>query len=222
MPRRREFDEDAVVDAAIAEFTEHGYAGTDAVGLCERAGIARSSFYSTFASKDALFERALARYTGRGVDEREALVASQDPAPVVLRRRFTDALGDQCARDDRPGCLSVNTTVELGRSMDGVTALLDADRGAWIETYARILERGRVEGHVRPELDPHAFGPLVHSTLAGLRVAARVATPTEVRAQLDAFLDALSTDAGRAALAAAPPCTLAAEPAATTSTEVVA
>jgi len=222
MPRRREFDEDAVVDAAIAEFTEHGYAGTDAVGLCERAGIARSSFYSTFASKDALFERALARYTGRGVDEREALVASQDPAPVVLRRRFTDALGDQCARDDRPGCLSVNTTVELGRSMDGVTALLDADRGAWIETYARILERGRVEGHVRPELDPHAFGPLVHSTLAGLRVAARVATPTEVRAQLDAFLDALSTDAGRAALAAAPPCTLAVEPAVTTSTEVLA
>jgi TetR/AcrR family transcriptional repressor of nem operon len=202
MPRRREFDEDAVVDAAIAEFTEHGYTGTDAVGLCERAGIARSSFYSTFTSKDALFERALARYTGPGVEEREALVTSPDPAPVVLRRRFSDALGDQCARDDRPGCLSVNTTVELGRSMDGVTALLDADRGAWIDAYVRILARGRDEGHVRPDVDPGTFGPLVHTTLAGLRVAARVATPAEVRAQLDVFLDALSTDAGRAALTA--------------------
>jgi len=222
MPRRREFDEDAVVDAAIAEFTEHGYAGTDAVGLCERAGIARSSFYSTFTSKDALFERALARYTGRGADEREALVTSPDPAPVVLRRRFTDALGDQCARDDRPGCLSVNTAVELGRSMDGVTALLDADRGAWIDAYAQILARGRDEGHVRPDVDPGTFGPLVHTTLAGLRVAARVATPDEVRAQLGAFLDALSTDAGRAALVAHPACAAEVEPAATTDEGVLA
>ncbi|MFC8731761.1 TetR/AcrR family transcriptional regulator [Luteimicrobium sp. NPDC057192] len=222
MPRRREFDEDAVVDAAIAEFTEHGYAGTDAVGLCERAGIARSSFYSTFTSKDALFERALARYTGRGTEERETLVASREPSPVVLRRRFTDALGDQCARDDRPGCLSVNTTVELGRSLDGVTALLDADRGAWIDAYARILARGRDEGHVRPDVDPETFGPLVHTTLAGLRVAARVATPDEVRAQLDAFLDALSTDAGRAALAAAPACVAAPEPATAAGAEVQA
>ncbi|GMA24462.1 TetR family transcriptional regulator [Luteimicrobium album] len=206
------------MDAAIAEFTEHGYTGTDAVGLCERAGIARSSFYSTFSSKDALFERALARYTGRGVDEREALLASPDPAPVVLRRRFTDTLGDQCAREDRAGCLSVNTAVELGRSMDGVTALLDADRGAWIDAYARILARGREEGHVRPDVDPETFGPLVHTTLAGLRVAARVATPQEVRAQLDAFLDALSTDAGRTALADAPACG-SPEPAATPAAE---
>ncbi|GAA4845654.1 TetR/AcrR family transcriptional regulator [Luteimicrobium xylanilyticum] len=194
------------MDAAIAEFTEHGYTGTDAVGLCERAGIARSSFYSTFTSKDALFERALARYTGRGAGEREELVASRDPAPVVLRRRFADALGDQCARDDRLGCLSVNTAVELGRSMVGVTALLDADRSAWIDAYARILARGRDEGDIRPDVDPHAFGPLVHTTLAGLRVAARVATPDEVRAQLDAFLSALSTEAGREALAAVPAC----------------
>ncbi|MGC5168345.1 TetR/AcrR family transcriptional regulator [Luteimicrobium sp. DT211] len=201
MPRRRQFDEDAVVDAAIAEFTERGYAGTDAVGLCERAGIARSSFYSTFTSKDALFERALERYTGQGVGQREALLASPDPAPVVLRRRFTDALGDQCAREDRAGCLSVNTAVELGRSMDGIAALLDADRAAWIDAYARILARGRAEGHVRADVDADAFAPLFHTTLAGLRVAARVATPQEVRAQLDAFLDALSTDAGRQALA---------------------
>jgi TetR/AcrR family transcriptional repressor of nem operon len=191
--RPREFDERAVVDTAIQVFTERGYAGTGANDICERAGISRSSLYNSFGTRDALFERALTEYTEAGRAEIAKLLASTDPAPVVLRRRIAEAIGAQCSRDDRAGCLSVNTAVELGRSMDAVAAILDADRARWLAAYTVVIERGQREGDLRPELDAAGLAALVHTTMAGLRVAARVATPAELERQIDVLLATMTT-----------------------------
>ncbi|RAF57447.1 TetR/AcrR family transcriptional regulator, partial [Burkholderia multivorans] len=81
MGRKKTFDEQAVIDAAIAVFSEHGYTGTDVGLVCERANIGRSSFYNTFDSLDAVFLRALRDYTATGSPAREHLLTSDRPAP---------------------------------------------------------------------------------------------------------------------------------------------
>ena len=49
-----------LLDAAAAEFGEKGFHETSVVSITQRAGVALGSFYTYFASKDALF-RAVVR-----------------------------------------------------------------------------------------------------------------------------------------------------------------
>lgn len=205
MGRRRTFDEDAVIEAAIAVFSEHGYAGTDVSLVCEHAGIGRSSFYHTFTSLDEVFLRALRTYTAQGAPERERLLASEDSAPVLLMERLGGELAHQCEDVKRVGCLSANTAAELGRALEPVNGILDANRSVWVQTYAELLRRGIAAGHIRPTIVPEVHGPLIQSVLAGLRITARISTPAEVQAQTRAFVASLCTETGAAALETSTP-----------------
>lgn len=196
MGRKKTFDEQAVIDAAIAVFSEHGYTGTDVGLVCERANIGRSSFYNTFDSLDAVFLRALRDYTATGIPAREHLLTSDRPAPALLFERLGGELAQQCADEKRIGCLSANTAAELGREVDAVCTILDPDRAAWLDTYRTLIVRGQAEGHLRSELDPKSTGELVQSVLAGLRVSARVMPAEDVDAQARTFVAALCTPAG--------------------------
>jgi TetR/AcrR family transcriptional repressor of nem operon len=198
--RKKSFDEQAVIDAAIAVFSEHGYAGTDVGLVCERAGIGRSSFYNTFESLDAVFLRALRDYTATGVPARAELDSSEAPAPVLLYHRLGGQLAQQCEDEKRTGCLSANTAAELGREVDAVCTILDPDREAWLTTYRSLLERGQSAGYIQSELDPLVHARLIYSVLAGLRIAARVMPEDEVLSQARAFVTDLCTPAGAATL----------------------
>lgn len=200
MGRKRTFDEQTVIRAAIAVFSEHGYTGTDVGMVCERANIGRSSFYNTFDSLDALFLRALRDYTATGIPAREELRTGTAPAPTLIMDRLGGELAEQCEDDQRIGCLSANTAAELGREVDAVCTILDPDRVAWLETYRIVLDRGQVEGTIRPELDTEVHAELIHSVLAGLRISARVMPTDAVLAQATAFIEGLCTHEGRTAL----------------------
>ena len=200
MGRKRTFDEQTVIRAAIAVFSEHGYTGTDVGMVCERANIGRSSFYNTFDSLDALFLRALRDYTATGIPAREELRTGTAPAPTLIMDRLGGELAEQCEDDQRIGCLSANTAAELGREVDAVCTILDPDRQAWLDSYRLVLERGQVEGHIHSELDAKVHAELIHSVLAGLRIAARVMPADNVLAQARAFIEGLCTPEGFAAL----------------------
>jgi len=203
MGRPRGFDTDRVLDAAIATFTEHGYASCDARSLCDEAGLARSSFYNTFGSKEALFEQALRRYSDRGRVAAAEMRTATAPAPVLIHERLAGQVLPQCEDDRRAGCLTVNTAVELGRSVADVAAIIDADRADWLATYAEVIRRGQREGHLRRELDPTVHAALLHTTLAGMRVTARIVDEDELRVQIDTFVAGWCTESGRAELLSA-------------------
>lgn len=205
MGRKKTFDEQTVINAAIAVFSEHGYAGTDVGLVCQRANIGRSSFYNTFDSLDALFLRSLRDYTASGAPVREVLSTGTAPAPALIMHRLGGALAEQFQNDKRIGCLSANTAAELGREVDAVSTILDPDRRAWLETYRIVLERGQVEGHIRSELDAAVHAELIHSVLAGLRVSVRVMLADNVQAQTTAFIEGLCTPEGLAAFHAHTP-----------------
>ena len=200
MGRKKTFDEQAVINTAIAVFSEHGYAGTDVGLVCERANIGRSSFYNTFDSLDALFLRALRDYTATGIPAREELRTGTAPAPTLIMDRLGGELARQCEDDKRIGCLSANTAAELGREVDAVTTILDPDRQAWLDAYSLVLERGQDEGHIRSELEAKVHGELIHSVFAGLRIAARVMPAGNVLTQATSFIEGLCTPEGLTAL----------------------
>lgn len=199
-PRPPAFDEAAVIDAAIASFTRHGYEGADASTLAREAGLSRSSLYNSFGSREALFLRALGEYSRRGVAEAEALAAHPGRALVLLRTRLLESVQAQAREGSRDGCLTVNVGVELGRSMPEAADIIDADREAWVRAYGALLERAKGDGDLVFDGDPLALGAALHTLLAGLRVAARMQTPSELGCEVDALLGTWASEAGRTLL----------------------
>ena len=48
-----------IIDAAVKLFREHGYENVSVNDICKEAGIARSTFYLTFASKKEIIDKIL-------------------------------------------------------------------------------------------------------------------------------------------------------------------
>ena len=62
MARPREFDEEAVLDAAVQCFWARGYESTSVKDLMEATGLTAASLYNAYGDKRAMFRTALDRY----------------------------------------------------------------------------------------------------------------------------------------------------------------
>ncbi|MBS0023430.1 TetR/AcrR family transcriptional regulator [Microbacterium paraoxydans] len=71
------YDQQGILDVAVAAFIEHGYDATSIGRLAERLGLSKSAIYHHFASKDEILDRALDAALG-GL---EAVVDAPPPAP---------------------------------------------------------------------------------------------------------------------------------------------
>ncbi|GAA1030382.1 MULTISPECIES: TetR/AcrR family transcriptional regulator [Amycolatopsis] len=84
MGRRRAFDEDEVVRAAVELFGGRAYDGVSVDDLVTHLGVHRNSLYKTFGSKRGLYLVALRRHLADDVRPlAEALAAAKDSATVL-------------------------------------------------------------------------------------------------------------------------------------------
>lgn len=119
--RPRIFDECKALEHALALFWAHGYQATSLDLLVDAMNIRKSSFYSTFGSKKALFVRALQHYA----DESYALLQS-NIATAESHREAREAVMVQLADVDggRRGCFFANSLAEYGKHGSEVDSLL--------------------------------------------------------------------------------------------------
>ncbi len=66
--RPREFDDSAVIDAAMDVFWTHGYEGTSAQALVDGTGLGRGSLYNAFGNKLNLCEEVIVEYVDRTLE----------------------------------------------------------------------------------------------------------------------------------------------------------
>lgn len=78
--RKRE----AIVEAAIAEFREHGFNGTSMDRVAAAAGVSKRTVYNHFPSKDELFEAILGLLWERGHSVAEAAFDARRPVRAQL------------------------------------------------------------------------------------------------------------------------------------------
>lgn len=166
------FDEEQAVDAAMRVFWTSGYEATSTQDLCVATGLGRSSIYNTFTSKRALFDLALLRYMEQTSSVQLELIQRADlPIRERVRRILWNAVEPNPG--DPPGCLAVNTAVELGPTDPELVELLDRDHAPKLAALAEEIRSAQAAGDVDAGRDPAALANYVYVVLGGLRVAAR-------------------------------------------------
>lgn len=173
MARPVEFERDHALTQAVGLFWRQGFQAASLPDLTSGMGISRSSLYAAFGDKRALFIECLDLYARRTL----ALLAAaraQHPPLEALRQFFERSFG-------QPGCLLVNTTLEMADVDDGLSAHAVA-RLAEVEAgFEACLRDAGCAAAQAAELA--AFLMLVNQ---GLRVSSRRnLSSDDLRAQLD-------------------------------------
>lgn len=86
--------ESKLIDAAIAEFAQHGFHEVSIASLCERADVAKGTFYRCFASKEAVFLAAARAIIERAIDgfDRVAADLPESDRPAVFATHLRPGL----------------------------------------------------------------------------------------------------------------------------------
>lgn len=178
MGRRRAFDADTVLDAAMCVFWRKGYEGASYADLTEAAGVERPALYAAFGNKEALFRQALTRYAERFFDHipqafemptaREA-VAHFLQRSVELNTRSADHLG----------CLGVNGALAGSDDSEAVRQALMEFRAAGLELFRERFERAKAEGDLAEDADPRILATYLMAVAHGIAVQAKAGFPRE-------------------------------------------
>jgi AcrR family transcriptional regulator len=152
------YDQQGILEVAVAAFNEFGYDATSMGVLADRLGLSKSAIYHHFASKDEILERALDQALGslEGVlDEPGASEGSAADRLDHVLRGAVHVLVDRLPYVTL--LLRVRGNTEIER-----TAL--ARRRAFDRRVMGLVEAAQAEGSLRTDID----GRIVERLLFGM------------------------------------------------------
>lgn len=174
MARPREFDEAAVLDAAIERFWQRGYEATSVRDLADEMNIAGASLYNTFGDKRRLYERSLNRYLDQTFRERIRRIEPNHPPRDAIVAFLREIIRRSVTDKQRRGCLLVNSAIESAphdpNFLKIVAAFLDEVEGFFL----RCVSKGQADGTISRNYSAADLSKSLLGTLLGIRVLARV------------------------------------------------
>jgi len=172
MARPRQFDEEAVLDAASDLFWAKGFEATSTRDLTESTGLTPSSIYAAFGDKRGLFRCALDHYLTRLRRKMTTLESTMPPGQAItsffedtIERSISDAL--------QRGCMLVNSALEASPS-DPEFRVSIAKELEHIESFfCSRFAAGQERGEIPIGVSATSAAQQLLAVLLGIRVLAR-------------------------------------------------
>jgi AcrR family transcriptional regulator len=179
------FDPEKALEAALRVFWKKGYEGTALSDLTAAMGINRPSIYATFGNKEALFRKALDRYSERMTNyTAEAL---KEPTTRAVAERLMVGTADLLSCPGNPkGCLMVQGALACGEQADPIRKELISRRATGEAAVRARFERAKVEGDLPAGAEPGNLARYVMAVLHGMSVqSAGGASRAELQGVID-------------------------------------
>ncbi|MEU8698849.1 TetR/AcrR family transcriptional regulator [Streptomyces sp. NPDC048680] len=169
--RPRGFDADEALERAMLVFWDQGYEGASLANLTDAMGISTTSMYAAFGNKEALFRKALERYTeGPGAYLTRAL---DEPTALGAATAILTGTVRTTTRPAHPhGCLGVQGALAASDSGRGVRDLLVAWRTNGCSCVRERFQRAIDDGDLPTETDPGLLARYVTTLAFGIAVQA--------------------------------------------------
>jgi AcrR family transcriptional regulator len=155
--RRKEARPNEIVEAALALFTERGFAATRLEDVAARAGIGKGTIYLYFPNKEELFRAVVRHRLGPNLDAIQAIIATHTGSSAELLRRIA-AHALALVESD---IIAIPKLVLAESGNFPAIARLYAEEVAkrGMALLENVLARGMERGEFR-RLDPHSVLPL--------------------------------------------------------------
>ena len=174
MSRPREFDRTEAIETVMNEIWKNGYEACSVKALSEKLGIARSSFYNAFGSREALFKEALVKYFNQSPDKAFADAREGVRVKALMTRTFREVCRVRASDPAGRGCMAINSAAELCNVHEELGNLLaDAILGS-LSCLEKLLQWGVEQGEIDADADTHALALALQNLLIGLNLMCKV------------------------------------------------
>jgi Transcriptional regulator len=173
MARPREFDEMAVLDAAMQQFWRYGYEATSVRDLAQRMGITGASLYNAFGDKRSLFRRALAHYVETSFGDRVGRFENNLAPTATIEAFFREIIERSIQDEDRKGCLLVNSALEVAPHDPDFQATIAQVLVKVEAFFFRCVQAGQQAGEIPTKQSAEDLARLLLGVHLGIRVLAR-------------------------------------------------
>jgi TetR/AcrR family transcriptional repressor of nem operon len=191
----RQFDEDALLEAALEAFWQNGFVATSMIDMAEATGVQRGSLYNAYGDKERLFLLAYERYSSRFLDSVRQALSNPDPE-VALTALFKGIIANMTEGAPSRGCLTTKTAIEFplpGKAIEARVKRL-------IEDFTALIRDALSTPAARRQLscDPESAADLTVTFTRGLAVMERACrNPRHLEKMAQQFVRILLSEAGR-------------------------
>ena len=173
MARPREFDQDAVLDAAVRCFWQRGYEATSMRDLMDETGLAGASLYNAFGDKREVYQKALDHYVGKRIAQRIRRCEMLPPREAI-GAFFAEVIERSLADRQRKGCMLVNAALEVAPHDRQVQEAVARSLGRIEAFFFEQLLAGQAGGTITRSTPAQELARHLLGILMGVRVLARV------------------------------------------------
>lgn len=173
MARPREFDEEAVLDAAIQCFWAKGFEASSMRDLIDCMGITGASVYNAFGDKRSLYRKALAHYLESSFGERVVRLESTLAPRQAIETFFVEIIDRSMNDVLHRGCMMVNSALEAVPDAPDAQEIIDDFLTRAEAFFRRCVEAGQADGSISRSQPATDLSGLLLGVLLGIRVLAR-------------------------------------------------
>jgi AcrR family transcriptional regulator len=188
MARTASFDRQVALDSAVELFWSRGYYATSMKHIEKALDMRPGSLYATFGSKSGLFAEALDAYASRSSDDFKQISDNAESVVDGLQR-YLRSFAQPCNDDARmpaQACMLIKTLLEVNAEDAALRAQVDAILANVEKRLCQALERAKVMGELRAEVDCPRLARLLQTQIIGLRSFPERNVPSD---QLTALAD---------------------------------
>src|SRR5215207_1729683 len=171
--RAPEATRERLVAAAFEEIHRHGYQGAGLDTILATAGVTKGALYHHFEDKAALAHAVIDEVIrGLTLQRWTGPLATFDGDPISALHSILDVVAVEFC-DERLvdkvelGCPLNNLAQEMSPLDERLRRRVAVVFETWIESFAQALERGRVDGTVRRDVDARKVATFVVSAVEG-------------------------------------------------------
>lgn len=176
MARKKQYNEDDVLEKAMHLFWKNGYEATSMQMLEKEMGINKFSIYSSFGNKHGLFLKSLKEYKSRLNATFEKFKNGSNGIEDI-KQFFYDSVSSNFNDDNLKGCLLTNTYNEFSENED---ELIHEQMSSFMQNLKSIIiEKLEMDASKEKETISKQANYLLLAK-HGLAAAARVNTKQEI------------------------------------------
>jgi AcrR family transcriptional regulator len=194
--RKKSFDENTALNAAMDVFWQKGYVGASLTDLTKRMGINKPSMYSSFGNKEALFVKATQCYIETKMKPHVELLFEEG---VTLKQRLKNHMMSivsmQCDSEQTKGCYLVLCQSELvsGDIPEQAESLLKEADLMPIQLYTELFSSDVESIELGLDKNAQANGLALYTMLKGTASMARSGID---KSQLEYSIDSILAGIG--------------------------
>jgi len=193
--KRKLFDENIALNAAMNVFWQKGYVGTSLADLTHAMGINKPSMYSTFGNKEALFVKAAQSYIdSRMYPNFEGIQEQHVPLKQRLKANMMAIVDNQSELEHAKGCLLVLGQSELigGNIPPQAALILEAADKLGHQLYANLFTTDKEAISLGLDVNAHANALAIYTLLKGTAAMTRAGiTKEQLEYSIDTMLNGL-------------------------------